>query len=148
MKKLLSLLLCWAFALTAPCALADTVAERTGAPERVTLSEARGGAQLVFDAPVQAPYGCRIPILEARSRKVSVEELQRALDCLLGEGNYIANINIYDATLEVELQLVPAWAFYGNAYAPDEACAVDWRPLVTVHAVSGMALNFNPYELR
>ena len=368
MKQLLSLLLIWAFALTAPCALADTVAERTDAPERVTLLEARGGAQLVFDAPVQAPYGCRIPILAARSRKVSVEELQRALDYLLGEGNYVANINIYDATLEeafgdyrekgnysyagfrrrddedwslspngngwiydgprgygapmyynwsanrwrwegkgltcqkseaearaladeivmqlapemslaarivfrpeigqdlrlndpiryadelayvfvyarpilsvpmlyeasggmatnlenmeitvsghgveavkycnamslgdeleddaallpfehvlerakaemaqryanrrveveriafgyaavptamhdqngfeMELQLVPAWAFYGNAYKPDEAYAMDWRPLVTVHAVSGMALNFSPYELR
>ena len=100
MKKLFSLLLCWAVALAASCALADTVAQRTGAPERVTLTETRSSVQLVFDAPVQAPYGCRIPILEAHSRKVSVEELARALDCLMGEGNCIANINIYDVSLE------------------------------------------------
>lgn len=87
MKRLLCLLL----ALCLPAyALAETVAERVGAPEtwQGECQSNTGKTRVFVDMTVQVPEVEAIPIWAVKERIFSVEEITHAADVLLGEGNW------------------------------------------------------------
>lgn len=122
MKKTLLLFAASLLILLPAFSLAASVAERTGAPLRVTLSETIGDARLVFDAPVQASYGCRIPLFEASARAVALRELRQVMDVLIGSENCGGKIGAQNVSVEAALSeyeekggLGDAWFFRTDA---------------------------------
>lgn len=116
MKKTLSLFVALLLFLLPAFSLAASVAERTGAPLRVTLSETIDETCLVFDAPVQASYGCRIPLFEASARAVPLRELRRVMDVLIGSGNCGGKIGAQDVSVEAALSEYEEKGSLGDAW--------------------------------
>ena len=87
MRRLLCLLLALCLPMTA---LADTVAERIGAPEtwQGECQSNTGKTRVFVDMTVQVPEVEAIPIWAVKERTFSVEEVTHAADVLLGEGNW------------------------------------------------------------
>ena len=87
MKRLLCLLLALCLPMTA---LAETVAERIGAPEswQGECQSNTGKTRVFVDMTVQVPEVEAIPIWAVKERTFSVEEVTHAADVLLGEGNW------------------------------------------------------------
>ena len=85
MKRLLALLL----ALCLPvAALAETVAERVGAPEtwQGEFQSNTGKTHVYVDMAIEVPEVERIPLWSVKQHVFTMEEAARAADALLGEG--------------------------------------------------------------
>ena len=87
MKRLIALLL----ALCLPVsALAETVAERVGAPEtwQGEFATNTGKSRVYVDMTVQVPDADAFPIYVVEPRVFSIEEIVHLADIMLGEGNW------------------------------------------------------------
>lgn len=87
MKRVLYLLL----ALFLPViALADTIAERVNAPERWQgeFQSNTGRTHVYVDMAIELPDVEKFPIYAVKQHPFTIEEVARAADALLGEGNW------------------------------------------------------------
>ena len=122
MKRLLALLL--ALCLPMP-ALAETIAERIGAPEtwQGEFTTNTGKSHIYVDMTVQVPDVEKVPLWAVEPHTFTVEEITRVADTLLGEGNW--QQTTHDAQTREELpvedgpryiarkdDVFPNWTFY------------------------------------
>lgn len=86
-KRLICILLAVCLPMTA---LADTIAERIGAPEhwQGECQSNTGKTRVFVDMAVQVPDVEAIPIWAVKARTFAVEEVTHAADVFLGEGNW------------------------------------------------------------
>lgn len=87
MRRLICLLLASCLPVTA---LADTVAERIGAPEswQGEFRSNTGRTRIFLDMAVQVPEVEAVPVWAVEPRVFAVEEVAHAADVFLGEGNW------------------------------------------------------------
>lgn len=92
MKRLLCLLLCLCFPLTA---LAETVAERVGAPGeiRMTFASPSGKTTVSMNASVEIPDVDAVPVMEVVQTIVPAERVVALANLLIGEGQWSGDTN-------------------------------------------------------